>query len=442
MSITEKINDLKKQFLNFPPGLKITTATITCKVPGIIFNIENIGLYFDDFDDLLTEKKYGNRREKKKNILTESIENKDINNNNNNNDINNQEIINDNKDINNQEIINDNNKKEDINKVIDEKIEIKDITDIIIDENKLKLPKKRGRKSKKMENDTKKIVKEEKKNNFYNQVSFVFNTDNLMKHNFDENYNNINDDNNVNSTKEDSQKNINDENEQNKKKKKSEKPKIMNIKLFINGSIQMTGCKHFDNIIKVLKIVFERIVKKKNVYNNEKKCYEEKCFVNSYDIKEVNDKKNIYIQQNKKIEEKKFLTKIYSELKLGNVHDISLDKVKNFKTGMINTNFKIGFKVNREILSTKLDNVENVTATYDPISHASVDSKLYIPHLDKKISIFIFESGSITIAGAKSYEQIKYAYKFINKFILENYRELYVKSITTEVLISIIKNMK
>ena len=222
---------------------------------------------------------------------------------------------------------------------------------------------------------------------------------------------------------------------------KKDKDKNINVKLFINGSIHMTGCKHFSNIIKVLEIIFEKIVKVKSHYDKNNKCFKIVRFVNSYNPNEVNKKKKEYQEKNKKINQDKFLTKIYEELKLGNIDKLSLSNVKKFKIGMINTNFNIGFKINREVLCKKMDEA-GISVNFESISHASVDSNILIPHLRKKISIFVFESGSITIAGSKSYDQIKYGFEFINKFILENYFDLYIKQITPTVLVEIIKNMK
>lgn len=383
MSIREEINELNDQFKYFSPNLKITTATIICKVPGIIFNIENIGLYFDDFDDVMIGKKYGDRKEKKE---VEVI------------DINNESII--------QTILNNTKNENELkNKIINDKIQ--DAENIKNDENK-NIKKKRGRKVKEKKEEKK---EKKKKNNFYNQVSLVFDTAELMGIKIDK-----------------------------EKLGKKYKAKVMNIKLFINGSIQMTGCKHFNNIIKVLEIIFERIVKKKSIYNEEEKCFEEKSFVNSYDINELKEKKEEYKEKYKNLEEDKFLTKIYKELTLGKVNKVSVDDAKKFKTAMINTNFNIGFMINREELCKKMYE-NNITVTHDSISHASVDSKILIPHLSKCTSVFVFESGSITIAGSQSYDQIKYVYDFINNFILENYYDLYVKQITPENLVNIIKNM-
>ena len=50
----------KLELLNLPYDLQISTTTITCHL-DITFNVENIGLYFNDFDDIIVGKRYGNR---------------------------------------------------------------------------------------------------------------------------------------------------------------------------------------------------------------------------------------------------------------------------------------------------------------------------------------------------------------------------------------------
>ena len=410
MSITQKINELNSQFKTFPKKLKITTATITCKVPSVIFNIENIGKYMNDFDDVYIDKKYGNRKDKKKKKQDEIGEinfGNILGNEENQDDKNIEEEDKENKQIKYDiEIESENSSKNKSDKKTEELNELKEQL-----EQKEAEKKKKGRKKKIKEVIKVKTKKEKKKgNNFYNQVSLIFSTARLMG--IDENT----------LSKKDRNKNI-------------------NVKLFINGSIHMTGCKHFDNITKVLKIIFERIIKVKSYYNKDKKQFELIRFANTYDPKEVKEKKKIYQEKNKKIHQDKFLTKIYEELKLGVVDKLTLDDVKRFKIGMINTNFNIGFKVNREVLCKKMAEA-GISVNFESISHASVDSKINIPYLNKKISIFVFESGSITIAGSKSYDQIRYGFNFINKFILENYYNLYVKQITPQILVQIIENMK
>ena len=283
----------KLELLNLPYDLIISTATITCEV-DIIFNVENIGLYFNDFDDIIIGKRYGNR------------------------------------------IINN-----------------------LINVKKVKIGKKKKRKEKK---------------NFFNQVSLIFRSATLMG--------------------------IDPE-----KLSLKEKFKTVNVKLFLNGSIQMTGCKHLDNVKKSLEILFEKLKITKAILNKNMQ-FEHKKFINNLDD-----------------------------------HELTINKVKKFEIRMINTNFNIGFQINRQKLhQLLLDNLFDVS--FDPIIHACVNIKYNIPRINKTISIFVFESGSITIAGSNSCEQVLETYNFINKFILSNYNILLSKSITPQLIIQLIQNMK
>jgi len=156
--MTELISGLDKAKLyayNLPYDLPISTATITCKI-NVLFDVENIAYYFNDFDEILTGKKYGNR------------------------------------------IINN-----------------------LVNVKKTKTSKKKKRK----------VTKD-----FFNQVSLMFSTPMLMGLDID-------------------------------KLTQKEKEKTINVKLFINGSIQMTGCKHLSNISKCLEIVFEKLKKTKAIIN-------------------------------------------------------------------------------------------------------------------------------------------------------------------------------
>ena len=61
--MTDLITGLYKAKLeayNLPYDLTISTATITCKI-DVLFDVDNIAHYFNDFDDIIIGKKYGNR---------------------------------------------------------------------------------------------------------------------------------------------------------------------------------------------------------------------------------------------------------------------------------------------------------------------------------------------------------------------------------------------
>ena len=328
-SLISGLQQAKLEAYNLPYDLAISTATITCKI-DVMFDVVNIAHYFNDFDDVIIGKKYGNR-------------------------------------------------------IVNNLINIKNI----------KINNKKKRKEKK---------------NFFNQVSLIFRSATLMG--FDP-----------------------------EKLSLKEQYKNINVKLFINGSIQMTGCKNLDNIKKCLEKLFEKLKVTKAILNKNLK-FEKKSFVNSIE--------NLNLQKIKLLNKLSKNNDIQTDLNSDNTNitenifnkDIlDINNIYMFDIRMINTNFNIGFEINREKLYQLLIE-NNYDVTFDPIIHACVNIKYKITELNKTVSIFVFESGSITIAGSNSCYQILLTYNFINKFILTNYNKLLSKPITPQLIIHLIKNMK
>lgn len=192
-------------------------------------------------------------------------------------------------------------------------------------------------------------------------------------------------------------KNLAIENDRKKKKKKksfynqvtlsikSDLNKITNIKLFKNGSIQMTGCKSKDGVVEVLEKLFSELRIVKAIYDPEQQKIIEKPFISDPEM-----------------------------LKISNLYNVQIC--------MINSNFSIGFNIDRDklyeiLLRDKLD------CSFDPIIHACVNIKY--EHREKMISIFVFESGAIIITGACTCQQINAAYEFINRYLLSNYNYIH-----------------
>ncbi len=157
----------------------------------------------------------------------------------------------------------------------------------------------------------------------------------------------------------------------------SKKDKPLSIKIFKNGSLHFTGCKNIDDIIEA----------------TEKICIE--C------------KKTRGIIVNGKIKEIVFAENI-DELRVENLH--------NFSVKMINSDFRIPFKIDRPKLYVKLKS-ENYITEFDTNKHAGVKIK-YL----ERITIFVFESGSIIIIlGSQGFEMLSNAYTFVYKYLLESY---------------------
>lgn len=149
------------------------------------------------------------------------------------------------------------------------------------------------------------------------------------------------------------------------------KKKPINIKAFINGSFQITGCKNVDNIIDVLTIIINRL--KKN---------------------------QVYLKQG--------------------YENLDINKIYNFKIALINSDYNINFKIDLQNLQNILP--PEIQRTYNVLRHSCVNIKYYINK--KMISIFVFNKGSIIITGSVNCEQIRESYNYIDKLLVSNYKDI------------------
>ena len=168
---------------------------------------------------------------------------------------------------------------------------------------------------------------------------------------------------------------------------------IINIKLFINGAIQITGCKSIIDFKNSLTILFNKLKTVKGVYDSKTDTIIDKYFVNDLNL-------------------------------------LELKHINKIKIAMINSNFNIGFSIDRENLYGLLLS-NNITCSYDPVIHACVNIK-YNYDDKKKISIFVFEKGTIIITGVNNCEQIIAAHKFINTYLNKNYNSISKRTIEME----------
>jgi len=166
----------------------------------------------------------------------------------------------------------------------------------------------------------------------------------------------------------------------------------VSVKIFKNGSIQMSGIKSIVAVNTVL-------------------------------TKLVNQLKKEFA----KIDEGKMNLITFVE----KIEDINVTK---FKVDMINSGFEIGYEVNRENLYNALLD-KKMECKFEPSIHAGVNIK-FIPTDSvngKKVSIFVFESGNIIITGAKTVNNILESYNYITEFMHEH-KSLIQKSKICEML--------
>lgn len=165
----------------------------------------------------------------------------------------------------------------------------------------------------------------------------------------------------------------------------------INIKVFKNGSLQMTGCKDMDDFNNVTSTLINILKRGKDVVGKKGKV--------------VNIK---FIEEPDKI------------------------GIFDTKIRMIVSAFKVNYKIDRKKLvkllkkhhhlNTRDQEIGYVEFRYEPIGgHSCVNIK-YKYNETSKPSIFVFQTGSIIITGAKTLHHIIMAYKFINK-LLDRYHE-------------------
>lgn len=173
---------------------------------------------------------------------------------------------------------------------------------------------------------------------------------------------------------------------------------IINLKLFCNGSITMTGCKDENDGQYVVNKLIEEFIDHKAVFN--------------YD----DDQK-----------------------------DISMD---GFKITMINSDYFIGFRIDLIKLEYILSNQYSLFFSYDPKIYAAVKisflwnennkvnnglctcSKKCVVSTKKQvkrynkcsiITVAIFNSGKIIITGSNDMKKTRDAYNYINSILRDNY---------------------
>jgi len=161
-------------------------------------------------------------------------------------------------------------------------------------------------------------------------------------------------------------------------KMKIAEDKYVSVKIFLNGSIQIAGSKSIQQINKAIESLI-KILKKR------------------YYVESLNE-----------------------EIHLVDSFNFN---IKDFKINMINSNFYVSYKINIENLYPLVIPL-CVKARFEPLSHRCVNIKFMPPGAvvdkDKPISIFVFESGSIIITGARNGNHIKSAYEFITNILDEN----------------------
>jgi len=164
--------------------------------------------------------------------------------------------------------------------------------------------------------------------------------------------------------------------------------KCINVKLFKNGSIQMSGCKKIIDVNTVINKLIYKLTEIKGKRTPE-------------GIEYIN-----FLEDSTKV------------------------NVTNFKIDMINSNYCVNLMIDRSKFY-KLLLQKKIEASFEPCIRACVIIKYLSPFDnpdEKTSSIFIFQKGNIIITGAKSKNQVNSAYKYVNDIIIEHADEIAKKN--------------
>ena len=163
--------------------------------------------------------------------------------------------------------------------------------------------------------------------------------------------------------------------------------KIINVKIFNNGRIQMTGLKFREQGEKVIRVLIDEI----NKYNDDDCIFKGKL------------------------------------------------ELENYKIVLINSDFDIKYRVNRDILHREIINI-GMYSSYEPTIYPGVNIKYFYNNINeagvcncsskcngkgsgkgdgdcKNITIAVFNSGKIIITGGNSFDQVLISYEFINSLL-------------------------
>jgi TATA-box binding protein (TBP) (component of TFIID and TFIIIB) len=132
------------------------------------------------------------------------------------------------------------------------------------------------------------------------------------------------------------------------------------------------------------------------------------------------------------------------------IDNIENYKLQNIKIELINSDYTTNFMINNTKLNIIVKQEYKAFSSYEPNEYPGVKNKFFwnekningnqgkcdcVPKCIERgkksictqITISVFQSGSVIITGAKSIQQIKDAYKYINDIFKYNYKDIYCK---------------
>lgn len=231
----------------------------------------------------------------------------------------------------------------------------------------------------------------------------------------------------------------------------------VNVKIFSNGKIQMTGVKHVEDGHQALELIISKLK-----HTNGKVTFD-KVLDSQLEKIYLDNRKGPHFRDSYPIDDPSlYKERLIVEIeKLLNIQDIDCHCIENkkdfkyeeFQVVLINSDFNINFKIKRNILYSILRDDYNIISRFEPGIYPGVNNKFYWNKLYKddptkkkgvcycskpcsgkglgdgdgdckKITIAAFSSGSVIITGARQKQQIDDCYNFINNVFRDNFSKV------------------
>ena len=186
-------------------------------------------------------------------------------------------------------------------------------------------------------------------------------------------------------------------------------------------------------------LITENIVDLSNLYNKIK-------LIRETDILVLNMIKKKYNEDLQQLSEMNNINEYYEYDIIDNIDKF---KLSNTKIELINSDFSTNFLINNTKLYKIVKNKYKAFSSYEPNDYPGVKNKFFWnaenikqnrPHgkcycepkcikrgkksICTQITISVFQSGSVIITGAKSIQQVRDAYKYINKIFKDNFDDI------------------
>ena len=232
----------------------------------------------------------------------------------------------------------------------------------------------------------------------------------------------------------------------------------INVKIFSNGKIQMTGVKKVEEGHEALRIIIEKLKSTEGIIPLDKVL--DTQLENEY-LKSRGTNphfKESYPIDDSILYRERLIWEIEKLIEVNEIKCHCIENIKDFKYSdieivLINSDFNINFKIKRNILYTILKDDYGIISRFEPGIYPGVNNKYYWNTLYKndptkkegvcyctkpcdgkglgngdgnckKITIAAFSSGSVIITGARKIEQINDCYNFINNVFKNNFSKI------------------